>query len=77
MFHSSEYLYIDYAEQIPQKQYYNARVGFENDRYGVYAVGRNLTNEREAQIHAAALAGGYERYQSPPRSYGVEVRAKF
>ena len=77
-FHSSEFLYIDYAEQIPDRQYFNARVGIENDRYGIYAVGRNLTNEREAQIHASTLPDGeYIRYENEPRSYGVELRGKF
>lgn len=78
-FHSSQYLYIGNTEQIPSNQFLNLRVGVEKGAYGVYAYGRNVTEERETMIFGAhnVPGGYYQRYQNVPDAiYGIELRVK-
>ena len=75
--HDQEYLYINNTQSIPGNHFVNARVGIENGRFGIYLAGQNLTNTIEDQTNAGINAIYAARYRNEPRSYGVEVRAKF
>jgi iron complex outermembrane recepter protein len=76
-FHSHEFLQINNAEGIPDNRFLNLRGGFENDHYGIYGYGRNVTNTREATMLGAYIGTHYLRYQNLPVTYGVEVQARF
>jgi outer membrane receptor protein involved in Fe transport len=52
----------------------NARVGIENDRWGLYLFGTNLTDENTA-LEAITLSGNSTRPR--PRTLGVNLRARY
>jgi iron complex outermembrane recepter protein len=75
-FHSRQYLYLQNTQLVPSNVFVNARIGVETDRYGVYVVGRNLTDTIEDQTNAGVNAVYAARYRNEPRSYGIELRVK-
>ncbi len=75
-FHSQQYLYLNNTQLVPSNAFVNARIGVETDRYGVYFVGRNLTDTIEDQTNAGVNAVYAARYRNDPRSYGIELRVK-
>ena len=53
------------------------RVGFENERYGIYFFGKNLLGE-DGAIYSQTPSGGLSVFtQDYPRQAGVEVQLNF
>lgn len=76
-FHTSEYLALEDTQRINANQFLNAKIGVEDRRIGFWFVGTNLTNTQEDQISGSINPYYFVRYPAQPRSYGIEVRAKF
>jgi iron complex outermembrane receptor protein len=76
-FASDLYLFLNNTQHVPPKQYLNARIGLERERWGVFFVGRNLTNTQEPQVQAGTSTPYRVIYPADPRSYGVELRFNF
>jgi len=76
-FHSPEYMFINNAQLINSNQFVNTRIGVDHGKWGLYFVGRNLTNAKEAMMQAGHPAGATTRYQTDPRSYGFELRLNY
>ncbi len=76
-YNSSQYLGQGDILQVPAKNFLDARLGVENDRYSVMAFTRNAFDVREAQFGGVNFAGGFVRGANAPRSYGVELRATY
>jgi len=76
-FHSSQYLFLNNTQWVPQKSYLNLRVGLEREKWGVYLVGRNLTQTQEDEQAGGVNPVYFVRYPTQPRSYGIEFRADY
>lgn len=59
--------------RVGNKDFLSLRAGIENERWQVTAFGANLLDTRMATTQVTSLAGGFNRSQNRPRSYGVEV----
>lgn len=55
----------------------NARLGLQGDRYTITAFVRNAADKRFTPQAGTILGGGFVRFENQPRSYGVEIRARF
>ena len=54
-----------------------ARLGIENERWGVYLFGENLLGE-DGAVYSQAAAGGLTAFtQDYPRQLGIEARMNF
>jgi outer membrane receptor protein involved in Fe transport len=76
-FHSAQYLYLLNTQRIPSNKFVNARVGLERGIWGVYFVGRNLTDSQEDEEPTSINPVYATRYQTEPRSYGIEFRVNY
>lgn len=74
-FHSSQYLFLNDTQWVPRKSYLNVRMGLERETWGVYLVGRNLTQTQEDEQAGGINPVYFARYPTQPRSYGIEFRA--
>jgi iron complex outermembrane receptor protein len=74
----NQYADINDTQLLSPKNFVNARLGVQSDRYAITGFVRNATDERmPAILGASFIAGGWTRVPNPPRSYGVEVRVTF
>ena len=60
-----------------ERKLLRARLGLENERYGVYLFGKNLLGEDGAVYSQAATNGLTAFTQDYPRQLGIEARVKF
>jgi iron complex outermembrane receptor protein len=74
---SSLYLSRNELTRIDAKDFVNARVGLENERWKALAFVDNLLDTRQLTTEGALIGGGYVRAQNRPRSYGIEVSYRY
>ena len=54
-----------------------ARVGIENDRFGIFLFGKNLLDE-DGAIYSQTPVGGLQTFtQDYPRQVGIELRVRY
>jgi iron complex outermembrane receptor protein len=75
----STYFDVQNRYSIAPTNTFNGRVGVEFDGYQLSLYGRNLTDERFPVLFQADAAGigTHGQLLNMPRTYGVELKAKF
>lgn len=75
----STYFDVQNRYSIAPTNTFNGRIGVEFDGYQISLYGRNLTDERFPVLFQADAAGvgTHGQLLNMPRTYGVEVKAKF
>jgi iron complex outermembrane recepter protein len=75
-----KYWQVDNMDVQNAKQYLNARLGIEGDKWGAYVWGRNITDTRAySQYVSPSLGIGVAGlgFLVEPATYGVELNVKF
>lgn len=76
-YNSGEYLSTSDQQYQGPTNLLNVRLGVEDDRYSVAGFVSNAANRRFQPTAGTVLGAGWIRYMNEPRTYGVEVRARF
>lgn len=74
--------YFDEANTVKQQAYalLNARIGYEQEKWGIYIFGKNLTDQRyfnNALDFGADFGGGFFGTPGDPVTYGIGVTGRF
>ncbi len=75
-YQSGMYLRVKNVFPIEEKNFVDARIGVESERYSFKLFVENLLNTQQA-LSLSPFAGSYVRTFSLPRSYGAEIRYRF